>query len=697
MITFAILILIVAKALPGLNTHISSIHVTRITSIVFLFAGALSLNSLNLESIGSGIGIYSGLFQVTSISQLIEIFLFMIGGGILIAWPQIKYNLYLPLTPTPHSCPSHSSGGEGKAQLHLTPAGSAVSATAFPSSKAGVAVPHSCEGEESDLEKFTLFLTDKHSTDYSLVVLFSSLGSSLLISSYDLISVYLSIELQSFGLYVLSTLYRDSESSTSAGLKYFLLGGLSSCIILLGTGIIYSYTGTTNLESLYIINSVIDVNQQYIIMNNQCISLGLSLIFIGFLFKIAAAPLHNWSPDVYDGTPTIVTTWLTIIPKIAILFILLELQVKLGSFGLGGSNYFPLPYAPLELDPSFNSLGGGAPMGGIAELKTIIINSSGYPLKTLLLISATLSLIIGSLLGLAQIKIKRLLAYSTISHIGFILLALAVNTEQSIDSFIFYIIQYTITNLNIFLVILGLTYCLPCSEGAATLRPGLSLCKAVGVAKLGINKGNKDISFISEFKGLFFSNPLLSLSLAVSLFSMAGIPPLIGFFSKQLVLYSALQNGYYFISVLAIIVSVISCSYYLQIIKILLTKSTSIGALQHSPSCYSEGGIGPATASPSPQLGLQLGVGKAGPSPLEGEANHSLSVGAVISGTEGVAAPTPIPSESEVYWREKNKIILTNTHSYLISTLTFTILLFFIKPSLILNSTQLLSLSLFYI
>ena len=432
MITFAILILIVAKALPGLNTHISSIHVTRITSIVFLFAGALSLNSLNLESISSGIGIYSGLFQVTSITQLIEIFLFMIGGGILIAWPQIKYNLYLPSPSIP------------------------VTAMSLPCVAR--------EREESNLEKFTLFLTDKHSTDYSLVVLFSSLGSSLLISSYDLISVYLSIELQSFGLYVLSTLYRDSESSTSAGLKYFLLGGLSSCIILLGTGIIYSYTGTTNLESLYIINSVIDVNQQYIItdatpslallqLGGGCISLGLSLIFIGFLFKIAAAPLHNWSPDVYDGTPTIVTTWLTIIPKIAILFILLELHVKLGSFGLLGSNLLPFP-------PSHS-----CDWDGIAGLKTIIINSSGYLLKTLLLISATLSLIIGSLLGLAQIKIKRLLAYSTISHIGFILLALAINTEQSIDSFIFYIIQYTITNLNIFLVILGLTYC------AATLTP----------------------------------------------------------------------------------------------------------------------------------------------------------------------------------------------------------------------------------
>jgi NADH-ubiquinone oxidoreductase chain 2 len=455
MIIFSIIILIVAKALPGLNTHISSTHITRITSIVFLFAGALTLNIFKIESIGSGIGIYSGFFQVTTISQLIEIFLFMIGGGILIAWPLSKQILSSPL-------------GEAAAQR-----------------RAGEAPPFALAAPTHPIlgENITLLKTENYSptlakeggsfaggTDYSLVVLFSSLGSSLLISSYDLISIYLSIELQSFGLYVLSTLYRDSESSTSAGLKYFLLGGLSSCIILLGTGIIYSYTGTTNLESLYIINSVIDINQQYII---QGISLGLSLIFIGFLFKIAAAPLHNWSPDVYDGTPTIVTTWLTIIPKIAILFILLELQVKIGAFG------------PLSL--AYNSLWIPIPEGG--GLKTIIVNKSGYLLnlnqinefinlifttpfedninivinnnilKILLLISATLSLIIGSLLGLAQIRIKRLLAYSTISHIGFILLALAVNTEQSIDSFIFYIIQYTITNLNIFLVILGLTYC----------------------------------------------------------------------------------------------------------------------------------------------------------------------------------------------------------------------------------------------
>jgi NADH-ubiquinone oxidoreductase chain 2 len=142
MITISILTLIVAKALPALNTHLSSIHFTRITSIVFLFSGALSLNSLNLESLGSGIGLYSGLFQVTSITQTIELFIFIIGGAILIGWPQIKYSSSHPYL-------------EGK--------------------------------------NFTLLLTDKHSTDYSLIVLFSSLGSSLLISSYDLISVYLSI------------------------------------------------------------------------------------------------------------------------------------------------------------------------------------------------------------------------------------------------------------------------------------------------------------------------------------------------------------------------------------------------------------------------------------------------------------------------------------------------------------------------
>jgi len=186
--------------------------------------------------------------------------------------------------------------------------------------------------------------------------------------------------------------------------------------------------------------------------------------------------------------------------------------------------------------------------------------------------------------------------------------------------------------------------------------------EAGGAAGAGAG-ANKDISFISEFKGLFFSNPLLCLSLAVSLFSMAGIPPLIGFFSKQLVLYSALQNGYYFISVLAIIVSVISCSYYLQIIKLLFTAQAS-----ETTDCKTEADI-------YSLLNLYLYLNK----DKKGEAGGA---------TQTAAGVIQI---------DKNEILLTNTHSYLISTLTFSILFFFIKPSLILNSTQLLSLSLFYI
>src|SRR6202522_1635595 len=620
MVFISILTLIVAKALPLLNKQISSIHFTRIASIIFIYTGAITLNCLYIQSIGSGIGIYSGLFHITQISQLIEIFLFIIGGLILIGWPQV-------LPPLPRQGVVRNP--INKSLIDLTSARNMAAfaplATTTASALARVAVVAKAKvdvgqweardevtiknnvryqsnvlispplsnfiinykgkaGEQNSLESYRLVSSiESYSTDYSIIVLFSILGSSLLISSFDLISLYLSIELQSFGLYVLSTLYRDSESSTSAGLKYFLLGGLSSCLILLGSGLIYSYTGVTNFESLYLLNSISDIDQQYVI---QGLSLGLIIIFVGFLFKIAAAPLHNWSPDVYDGTPTIVTTWLTIIPKISILILLLELQSQIGEIGgiktkiLSSTGYL----TTVESMPSFLPLEGlmllsNTVSASLAPVAVVI----GLPvLKTLLLISSILSLIIGSLLGLAQIRIKRLLAYSTISHIGFLLLALAINTEKSIDSFLFYLIQYTITNLNIFLIILALTYIIYApthengSNGSATQTESNSGSQQ-SLDLIYTKTGNiRDIRYISELKGLFFSNPLLSLSLGICLFSMAGIPPLIGFFSKQFVLYSALQNGYYFISLSAIIVSVMSASYYLKIIKVLHTFEDNV-------------------------------------------------------------------------------------------------------------------------
>jgi NADH-ubiquinone oxidoreductase chain 2 len=567
MIFISILTLIVAKALPSLNIKLSPVYFTRISAIIFLYAGALSFNTLYIQSIGSGIGIYSGLFHVTQVSQLIEIFLLVIGSLILIAWP---------LMP--------NTGNISK-------------------------------------------IVNSYSTDYSLIVLFSTLGSCLLISCSDLISMYLSIELQSFGLYILSTLYRESESSTSAGLKYFLLGGLSSCIILLGSGLIYAYTGLTNFESIYSLISVCEYN--YII---QGLSLGLILIVVGFLFKIAAAPLHNWSPDVYDDTPTIVTIWLTIMPKIAILILLLELYTQIGNI-VGETTIIINTSGYAEIIQILN-LSTISNISNITtqSLNTLFGDSSMYLLKNLLLISSLLSLIIGTVVGLAQTRIKRLLAYSTISHIGFILLALAINTEQSIDSLIFYIIQYTLTNLNIFLIIIALGYIIKSGSYSNKNNSNYTLYSG----------DEKDIKFISEFKSQFFLNPILSLSLAVCLFSMAGIPPLMGFFSKLFVLYSAVQNGYYFISIVAILVSVVSASYYLKIIKVLHT------------------------------------------SPEEEDTSYVVQSSYKLTST----------SHSNNEGEEQNTI-LTNFHSYLISSLTLFILLFILKPTLILNSTQLLSLSLF--
>jgi NADH-ubiquinone oxidoreductase chain 2 len=537
MLFSSILILIVAKALPLIR--ISNIHFTRISAIILLLSGILSFNILYIQSIGSGIGIYSGLFQITNISQTIELFLLIIGFIILIGWPRYTQ------------------------QSRKNNKGLTFSEIENSNTNIGI--------------------------DYSIIVLFSTLGSSLLLSSFDLISIYLSIELQSFGLYILSTIYRNSENSTNAGLKYFLLGGFSSCIILLGFGIIYSYTGLTQLESIYILLSSSNyANIDYIIQGTL---LGIVLIIIGLLFKIAAAPLHNWSPDVYDETPTIVTIWLTIMPKISILILLLEIYTLVS---------FACPIAvAIEINSSLSLL---------SNVNMLIV-------KNILLISSIFSLIIGTVVGLAQIKIKRLLAYSTISHIGFMLLAIAINTEQSIDSFLFYLVQYIITNLNIFFILLAISY-----------------------IKFN-NNNNKiamkeiiDIKYIKEIQGLFFMNPLLSLTLSISLFSMAGIPPLIGFFSKQFVLYSAIDQGYYLLSIIAILVSVLSASYYLKIIKII----------------------------------------------------HSCPKGSSYdTNNNGVNAPSYANT------------ILSSSHSFIISSLSLFILLFIFKPTLILSSTQVLSLTLF--
>jgi NADH-ubiquinone oxidoreductase chain 2 len=213
-----------------------------------------------IQAIGSGIGIYSGLFQVTPVSEFIDAFIVVIGAIILIGWAPVTSKVVAKVESV---------------------------FTALP------IIP-----------------------EYSLLILFTVCGASFLISRRDLVSMYLSIELQSFAVYILASLYRESESATSAGLKYFLLGGLSSGLILLGSALVYAYTGLTDLESIFSLLSVDNINN--LSQGLGPVIIGLVITTIGFLFKVAAAPFHNWAPDVYDGTPTIVTTWLTIMPKISI-------------------------------------------------------------------------------------------------------------------------------------------------------------------------------------------------------------------------------------------------------------------------------------------------------------------------------------------------------------------------------------------
>jgi len=498
-------IITLVMTIPLASTYLPTILIHRVAFLILLYSSLLSYNTLYVIPLTSGVGILGGLFQITLFSQSLEIFILIIGSIILLLVPASRW--YQPVGLVPEGEKNNTklvsaTGRESPEGVSLykenikDPALWAGSAGADPNNT--TTLWNYWDNLSSNVKKVLSTTNNKKEKlkDYPLIILFTTLGMSSLISSSDLITMFLAIELQSFALYILATMNRNSESAVAAGLKYFLLGGLSSCFILLGSTLIYSYTGLTNFESLNILQSVI--GQSFEAYSYNYLAIGFIILTIGFLFKIGAAPLHSWAPDVYDGVPTIVTTWLTIMPKLSILvfFIL--------------NNFL--------LEPN------------------------------LLMISALLSLLLGSITGLVQYKIKRLLAYSTISHVGLILLTLCYGSSYALESSIFYIVQYTITSLNIFLILTLLGNTLPKNYIISVYSP---------------------IQYISQLSGLFYINPALSVSFALSLFSMSGIPPLIGFFGKYFVINSALMNGNYFLSLVVVITSVISTVYYLKIIKTL--------------------------------------------------------------------------------------------------------------------------------
>ncbi len=476
-------------------------------------------DAVYVSYLNTGFGVYSGLFHSTAITESFDLFIYIIVGTILLL------TAYYPrwIETIVYSRPTLSIGTSPDDNENLSTKETDWCLNDYETENMDISSKNQIMGINGP--QFSLL-------EYPLIILFIILGGISLMSSSDVLTMYLAIELQSYGLYILVTLNRYSEWSTSAGLTYFLLGGLSSCFILLGLALLYTGCGLTSLDGVYIFFSMYstkrleDIFTTYSLYTPQILGIGFLIISVGYLFKISAVPFHFWSPDVNDAIPTIVTTFVAIIAKISILIFLLELVYYTGRSKFGRFNW-----------------------------------------TYILLISSFLSLMVGAIVGLVQFRIKRLLSYSTISHVGFLLLALTVQSTESIQAFMFYLMQYSLSNINIFFIIILIGY---------------SLVYYVNIKYDMLEETemeNSPIQLLTQLKGYFQLNPILALSLAITLFSFMGIPPLIGFFAKQLVLSAALQNGYYFLTITGILTSVISAVYYLATVKLMFFDESEIKVL----------------------------------------------------------------------------------------------------------------------
>ena len=322
--------------------------------------------------------------------------------------------------------------------------------------------------------------------EYPILILSSVLGMMIMISSNDLIVFYMGLELQSLALYVLATFNRDQLKSSEAGLKYFVLSALSSGLLLYGCSLIYGFTGSTNFNII--------ANQ--LNSNEYAITFGIVFILVGLAFKISAVPFHMWAPDVYEGSPTSVTLFFTMVPKIAALTVFIR--------------FLYVPFLNL-----------------IDQWQMILIFLS------------IASMLFGAIAAIGQTNLKRLIAYSSIGHVGYTLAGLATGSNDGIQSSVIYITIYILMNL-------GLFSCL-----------------------LMMKRNNKYFEDIEDLSGLSKNHPLMSLSLLVILFSLAGIPPLAGFFAKFYIFKSVLEQSMYFLAIVGLLSTVVAAFYYLRIIKIM--------------------------------------------------------------------------------------------------------------------------------
>ena len=322
--------------------------------------------------------------------------------------------------------------------------------------------------------------------EYPILILSAVLGMMVMISSNDLIVFYMGLELQSLALYVLATFNRDQLKSSEAGLKYFVLSALSSGLLLYGCSLIYGFTGSTNFN---VIANQLNADQ-------YALTFGIVFILVGLAFKISAVPFHMWAPDVYEGSPTSVTLFFTMVPKVAALTVFIR--------------FLYVPFLNL-----------------IDQWQMILIFLS------------IASMLFGAIAAIGQTNLKRLIAYSSISHIGYALAGLATGSNDGIQSSVIYITIYILMNL-------GLFSCL-----------------------LMMKRNNQYFEDIEDLSGLSKNHPLLSLSLLIILFSLAGIPPLAGFFAKFYIFKSVLEQSMYFLAIVGLLSTVVAAFYYLRVIKIM--------------------------------------------------------------------------------------------------------------------------------
>jgi NADH-quinone oxidoreductase subunit N len=326
--------------------------------------------------------------------------------------------------------------------------------------------------------------------EYPVLILFATLGMLLMVSANDLMSLYVGLELQSLSLYVIAAFRRDSTKSSEAGLKYFVLGALSSGMLLYGASMIYGFAGTTQFDKLATLFTGPNADP------GVGVIVGLVFLLAGLAFKVSAVPFHMWTPDVYEGAPTPVTAFFAVAPKIAAIALLVRTMV--GPFG--------------EL---------------FDQWQQIIIFIS------------IASMLLGALAAIWQTNIKRLMAYSSIGHIGFALVGLAAGSEEGIRGIGVYMAIYLAMNIGTFCCILSMR------------RQGVM------------------VEGISDLAGLARNQPMMAAALAIFMFSMAGIPPLAGFFGKLYVFMAAVNEGLYVLAIIGVLTSVIGAFYYLRIIKIM--------------------------------------------------------------------------------------------------------------------------------